>query len=74
MSVARTYFCNVCQTEHKDVPNGWFVLMTKNDSFHLITWDKAKELHVLDEEGIQHLCGQAHAHKMLDEYLSGKEA
>lgn len=70
MTIKRIYACSCCGVERKDA-NHWFVLVETHAGFHLQTWDWAVAEHRLDEDGTEHVCGQACAHKLLDRFMAG---
>jgi hypothetical protein len=50
--------------------NHWFIAEKTKVGVHFHTWDWAIREGQLDEEGIDHLCGQGCCHRVLDGYLS----
>jgi hypothetical protein len=66
--IEKSYKCDVCGVEKK-VANHWFIAEMTNVGIHFHTWEWAVRECQLDEERVRHLCGQACAHKMLDEFL-----
>ena len=66
MSEKIVYLCDVCGAERKEA-NHWFVGYVRPSDIifaPFAAWDKG------DEGDIRHLCGQACAHKLLDEFMS----
>jgi hypothetical protein len=69
MTLKKVYECYVCGTERKDA-NHWFVVEPSRVGFHLWQWDWAIREGRLDDDGVEHVCGQACAHKLLDRFLT----
>ena len=65
-----TYNCKVCERE-KLYSNHWFVVQQDESGFHIHPWLWAIGLDVLDDEGMEYVCGQVCAHKLLDQFLAG---
>jgi hypothetical protein len=67
MARKETVTCDVCGAERKEV-NHWFVLAfsPEHGSVSVFPWDRAT-YYIKDGK---HVCGQACAHKLLDEFLS----
>jgi len=65
-----TYTCAACGRT-KQASNHWFVVVDRfvNHPFHLTTWAKIERDGRLDEDGVEFVCGQQCAHKLLDEFL-----
>lgn len=70
MSTKVAFTCDVCGAERKET-NHWFVVEVTNRGFHLHDWAWAVRECEIDKQGVKHVCGQACAHKLLDEFMSG---
>lgn len=70
MTRKQGYMCSYCGVERKDA-NHWFVLLTTHTGFYLQTWEWAVQKHQLNRDGTEHVCGQACAHKLLDQFMAG---
>ena len=69
MTLKKVYICGGCGAERKEA-NHWFVLERTKAGFHLHTWKWAEREQVLDDDRMEHVCGQACAHTMLDRFMT----
>jgi hypothetical protein len=67
MPRAITYNCDVCGAQRKEA-NHWFVAIISTVGVSIITWESAARDGKLDYD-VKYLCGQACAHKLLDQFL-----
>jgi hypothetical protein len=65
-----TYNCKVCGTE-KMSSNHWFVAHEDGTGLHFYRWRLAVSEGFLDDDGMEYLCGQVCANKLLDQFLTG---
>jgi hypothetical protein len=64
----KIYVCGCCGAERKEA-NHWFILQRTRVGFALHTWAWAQREGQLDEDDVEHLCGQECAHKMLGRFM-----
>lgn len=68
--IKETAICDVCGAEKKEV-NNWYVITATSDRLIVDTWGKASS----DEKSVgKHVCGQACAHKLLNEFFERRAA
>ena len=65
--------CEICGAEKKQT-NHWYVALTTHNTYQLVTWDVASQAGRLDDNRAACICGQACAHRLLDQFLSGVTA
>ena len=68
MPRAITYNCDICGAQRKEA-NHWFVAFNAIKEISFGTWAQADCDGLLHDEGAIYLCGQACAHKQLDQFL-----
>ena len=61
--------CKIC-TVIKTGNNHWYVVEQTKVGLHIHTWNWAVQEQQLDKDGIEYLCGQACAHKLVDQFLA----
>jgi hypothetical protein len=70
MAWTEQFTCDVCGAAKKEV-NHWYMISfreaedDKTFGWFISKWEKASEKDLT----IKHVCGQEHAHKLLDEFL-----
>ena len=71
MSIETKYTCDVCGAV-RGATNHWF-LASAGSGAYIIPWNRvpSKEIHKV---AAKHLCGQACAHKFLDQFFTGLDA
>jgi hypothetical protein len=69
MTVRKSYTCSQCDIERKQA-NHWFVFTRTATGIEFHKWSWAVRKGVLDLADFGHLCGQACAHRLLDDFLA----
>lgn len=63
-----TYNCKACGAE-KLSSNHWFVVHEDEAGLHIHRWRWADRQGVLDDDGMEYICGQVCADKILNQFL-----
>jgi hypothetical protein len=69
MPRAITYNCDICGAQRKEA-NHWFVVYPVGEGITFLDWKRAIRSGRLDITGVSFICGQACAHKLLDQFLN----
>jgi len=70
MSVKPQFVCDICGAQRQDT-NHWFLAeQLPNGILSFTPWDLPRSPGYREQAHIQHLCGQACAHKLLDAWMS----
>jgi hypothetical protein len=69
MPRAITYNCDICGAQRKEA-NHWFAVYPAGEGITFLDWKRAMLSGRLDIIGVSFICGQACAHKLLDQFLN----
>lgn len=67
--IATTYTCR-CGAQRKET-NHWFAMQIAHyGAVYLYTWDRAKQMGILDDCKTHHLCGHSCVSSLTDEWMT----